>query len=87
MDINQDEGTILKLANAAILVFVSRISAPLLLGVCGYIALSVMNLKTDVASLTSGMNATVLGIQKDIDDLKQWRNAIDGGRENHGRNI
>lgn len=74
---NDDENRIRKIADSAILLFTYRISAPLLLGVCSWIAVSVVNLKTDLASLTGTVTAALSGIAKRVDDLEAWRNSID----------
>jgi hypothetical protein len=73
---NEDDGKMRKAADYALLVLLSRLSGPALLGVCSYICVAVVNLKTDVAALTAGVNATIAGIQKDVDELQKWRDSL-----------
>lgn len=62
-----------KAADSAMLMLVSRLSAPLLVAVCTWILTSVLGMKTDIATIV----ATLDGQGKRIEQLEGWRNALD----------
>lgn len=61
------------IANAAVLVLISRASAPLLCGICTWILVSVSHLKEDVATAM----AQIGGVDTRIATIENWRNSID----------
>lgn len=82
-----DDSKIRRAAENAAIVLISRLSGPALLGVCSYIAVSVVNLKTELAQLTGNVNASIQGIAARIDNLENWRNNLDSAalEGEHGR--
>lgn len=62
--------TIEKVANSAILLLASRVSALLITGLTGWILLNVSDMKSDVAALLAGMT----GQDRRISNLEEWRN-------------
>lgn len=65
-----------QIADSAIVILTSRLSAPLLLAVCTWIGSSIVGLKTDLAGLTGTVNASIAGINVRVGDLENWKNDI-----------
>lgn len=65
-----------KVADAAVLLFVSRISTPLLVAVSLYIAHAVVDLQTGLAALSGSVSASVTGLSTRIQDLENWRDSM-----------
>ena len=73
-----------KVANAAILILISRISVPMIVALCLWMAGSITELGKSVASLTAQLEgkvntleAKIDGIDKRADNLENWRNTFD----------
>lgn len=77
-----DSDKIRKVADSSALLLTSRLSAPFLVAICLWIAGSVVNLKTDMASLNAGVNATLAGLSSDVTDLKTRFNNLEANYEN-----
>lgn len=69
----KDESVLQDMANAAILVFISRLSAPILVALCAWIASNVVDAKVAIGKVQQAVE----DYDKRIDGLEKWRMTID----------
>lgn len=69
----KDDGKLREFADSAVMMLVSRISVPMIVALCLWIAGSVSSMQRDVATAM----ATLAGHDKRIDMLETWRTSMD----------